>query len=162
MSSVTSTTRGILRRAVLLTAIVAVVIAVVGGVIGYLVVGTDGLWSALIGTGLAVVFAVITAFTLMAALNRPITLFFGIIMGSWLLKIVVFMALLALVTSLDFVHPVVLFLSVVAAVVGTLAVDTIVVMNARQSYASNVVLPGEDRDETTDASRRPDNDPSIS
>jgi hypothetical protein len=157
-----STATPVLRRAIVATLALALVIAAVGGVIGYLVAGTDGLWSALIGTGLAVIFAVITGITLIAALNRPIGQFFAIIMGSWLLKIVVFMALLAVVTSLEFIHPMVLFLSVVAAVVGTLAVDVVVVMTARQSYVSDVVLPGESASTDATAPRDTPDAPPIS
>lgn len=151
MNATPTTTREILRRAVLYTGIVALVIGVVGGVLGYLTVGTDGLWSALMGTGLAILFAVITAVSILAALKYTVTVFFGIIMGAWLLKAVIFMILLAVVTELEFVHPMVLFLSVVAAIVGTLAVDVIVVLGARQSYASNVILPGESGESEADA-----------
>ena len=41
------------------TGLLALVIAVVGGGLGYLFAGTDGLWSALVGVGLAILFAAI-------------------------------------------------------------------------------------------------------
>lgn len=151
MTTGTASTTAILRRTILYTAIVAVVIAVVGGLAGYAVAGVDGLLSALAGTALAVVFAIITAVSVMFAIKQPITVFFGVVLGSWLLKIIVFIALLAFVTSLDFVQPVVLFLSMVAAIVGTLAVDVVVVMTARQTYV-DTALPAQ----STDAPEAPD------
>ncbi|MBF0671438.1 MAG: hypothetical protein IR160_02500 [Salinibacterium sp.] len=143
MSSTANPAAGILRKTIIYTAVVAVVIGVLGGLVGYAVAGMDGLLSALVGTALAVIFAVITAISIMFAIRKPLTVFFGIVLGSWLLKIIVFIALLAFVTSLDFVHPMILFLSMVAAIVGTLAVDVIVVLTARQSYVDPSVLPGD-------------------
>lgn len=134
MTMPSTPTAGILRKSIVYTAILAAVIAVIGGLAGYAVAGMDGLLSALVGTAIAVVFAIITAVSIIVALRRSITAFFGIVLGSWLLKIVVFIAILALVTSLEFVHPMVLFLSMVVAIVGTLAVDVIVVLTARQPY----------------------------
>lgn len=140
MTAASTTTTAILRKAVIYALIVALVIGVVGGLVGYAVAGMDGLLSALVGTAVAVIFAVITAISIMVAVKKPITVFFGIVLGAWLAKIIVFIALLALVTSLDFVQPVVLFLSMVAAIVGTLAVDVIVVLTARQGYVDPAVL----------------------
>lgn len=144
MTSSANPTAGILRKTIVYTAVVAAVIGVLGGLVGYAVAGMDGLLSALVGTALAVIFAVITALSIMFAIRKPLTVFFGIVLGSWLLKIIVFIALLALVTSLDFVHPMVLFLSMVAAIMGTLAVDVIVVLTARQTYVDPSVLPASD------------------
>lgn len=138
--------RSVLRKALIATVVLAVVIAAVGGVIGFLTVGTDGLWSALIGTALAVVFALITVVSLLVALRYTLNAFFGIIMGAWLLKAVLFIVLLSVVRDLPFVHPMVLFLSLVTAIVGTLVIDVIVVLSSRQSYASDVTLPGSERD----------------
>ncbi|QEE61754.1 hypothetical protein FVA74_09345 [Salinibacterium sp. dk2585] len=144
MSNTSNPAPAILRKTIIYTSLVAVVIAVVGGLAGYAVAGMDGLLSALVGTALAVIFAIITAVSIMIAIKQPVTTFFGIVLGSWLLKIIVFIALLALITSLDFVQPMVLFLSMVAAIVGTLAVDVVVVMTARQSYVDDSVLPDAD------------------
>ncbi|MDO9396123.1 MAG: hypothetical protein Q7T71_06240, partial [Herbiconiux sp.] len=76
-------------------ALLAAAIAVVGGVIGYLVDGWTGAVSALIGTAMVLVFAGITAGSILVA-NRftasPLytTLFFVIVLGSWIVKFVLF------------------------------------------------------------------------
>lgn len=143
MTSAPVSARGVLLRALTLTLILAALIAVVGGAIGYAVAGTDGLLSALIGTGLAIVFAAITTVTLLAAIKMSFNAFFGVVLGSWLVKAVLFIALLAVVKGLPFVQPMVLFLSICAAVIGTLAIDVVVAMKSRMPYASGVHLPGE-------------------
>lgn len=134
--------RKILTEVLKYTGLLAVAIAVVGGGLGYLFAGTDGLISALIGTALAVLFASITAASIIGAMRFDIAAFFGIVMGAWLLKIVVFIVILALLRDAPFVHTMVLFLTVIAGAVGTMLIDVIVVFRSRLGYASNVELPG--------------------
>jgi hypothetical protein len=123
------------------TGVLALVIAVVGGGLGYLFAGTDGLWSALVGVGLAILFAAITAASMLVAIRFTLGAFFGIVMGAWLLKLVIFVALLVVLRDQPFVNDVVLFLALVVSIVGTLAVDALVVVRGRLSYVSDATLP---------------------
>ncbi len=129
------------------TGLLAIAIAVIGGGLGYLFAGANGLVSALIGTVLAVLFASITAGSIIGAMRFDIAGFFGIVMGAWLLKIVVFIVILALLRDAPFVQTTVLFLTVIAGAVGTMLIDVIVVFRSRLGYVSDGVLPS-DRDET--------------
>jgi hypothetical protein len=128
-------------------AVLAVLIAVVGGVVGYLVDGWTGAVSALIGTAMVLVFAGITAASILVA-NRytasPLytVLFFVIVLGSWIVKFVLFIVLVVLLRGAEFTNDVVLFLSIVVAVLGTLVVDVVVVARSRMPYVSDVRLPG--------------------
>lgn len=133
--------RSIFVKILVSTGVLAVVIAVVGGGVGYAVAGTDGLWSALVGTGLAVVFAALTAASMLVAIRFRLAGFFGVVMGLWLLKLVIFIALLVLVRDQPFVEPVVLFLSLVVSIIGTLVIDAWVVVRGRLAHASDVQLP---------------------
>lgn len=130
------------------TGLLAIAIAVVGGGLGYLFAGTNGLISALIGTVLAVLFASITAGSIIGAMRFDIAAFFGIVMGAWLLKIVVFIVILALLRDAPFVNTMVLFLTVIAGAVGTMLIDVVVVFRSRLGYVSNVALPSENDDTT--------------
>jgi hypothetical protein len=123
------------------TGALALVIAVVGGGLGYLFAGTDGLWSALVGLGLAILFAAITAASMLVAIRFTLGAFFGIVMGAWLLKLVIFIVLLVLLRDQPFVDDVVLFLALVVSIIGTLAVDALVVVRGRLSYVSDATLP---------------------
>lgn len=123
------------------TGILAIVIAVVGGGLGFLFAGTDGLISALIGTALAVLFASITAASIIGAMRFDIAAFFGIVMGAWLMKIIVFIVILALLRDAPFVQTMVLFLTVIAGAVGTMLIDVLVVFRSRLGYVSDAVLP---------------------
>ncbi|SEN33036.1 hypothetical protein E3O25_06530 [Cryobacterium sp. TMT1-3] len=136
----------VLRRILIYGGWVALGIAVVGSVIGYFVDGGTGVLSALIGTIMSVAFMGITAGSILLA-NRvagnesAIGGFFGIIMGGWLLKFVVFLVLLFVLQDRAWIEPMVLFLCIIAGVVGSLVVDAVVVMKSRMPYASDVVLP---------------------
>ena len=141
----------VLRQILIYGGILALGIMVVGAIVGGLVVGGAGVVSALIGTAMAVVFMGITAASILIA-NRfagkesAIGAFFGIVMGGWLLKFVVFLVLIMLLKDQPWIHPVVLFLSIIAGVIGSLIVDVIVVMKSRMTYASDVILPTSSED----------------
>jgi hypothetical protein len=129
-------------------AILAVVIAVVGAVLGGVFAGWIGVTSALIGTLMAVIFLSITALSILVA-NRFIGsdlcvgLFFGIVLGGWLLKFVLFIVLAVVLKDQPWINPIVLFLSLIAGVIGSLVVDMIVVFRSRLPYVSDAALPGD-------------------
>lgn len=139
----------ILGRALAYGAILTVAIAVVGSVIGYLVAGTPGLISALIGAGLTALFMGFTAGTIVLASratngDASSTLFFGIVLGAWLLKFIVFIAILVVLRGQPFLEPLVFFFAILAAVIGSLVVDVLAFVRARESYVPGVHLPGDD------------------
>ncbi|MET4639470.1 hypothetical protein [Mycetocola sp. 2940] len=130
--------------------ILALAIAVVGGTLGYIFDGNRGLVSALIGTAMSIVFLGITAASILFA-NRWfgtdlfVPIFFGIVMGGWLLKFVLFLVLAVLLKDQPWINPTVLFLSIIAGVIAALTVDVIIVSKSRMPYASDVSLPGDDK-----------------
>ncbi|MDO7881512.1 hypothetical protein [Antiquaquibacter soli] len=138
----------ILARALVYGVILTVAIAVVGSLVGFLVAGVPGLVSGLIGAGLTALFMVLTAGSIVLAAkatkNEPSsTLFFGIVLGSWLLKFVLFIAILLVLRGQPFLEPLVFFFSILAAVIGSLAVDVIAFVGSRVPYA-DVPLPGDE------------------
>ena len=123
-------------------------IAVVGMVLGGIFAGWVGVSSALIGTAMAAVFLSITAISILIA-NRFIGsdlfvgLFFGIVLGGWIVKFVLFIVLIVVLRDQSWISPLVLSLSLIAGVIGSLVVDMIVVFRSRVPYASDVRLPGQ-------------------
>jgi uncharacterized membrane protein len=136
----------VLRRILIYGVYVALAIAVVGSIVGFVIDGGTGVLSALIGTAMSVAFMGITAGSILLA-NRvagnesAIGGFFGIIMGGWLLKFVVFLVLLVLLQDRAWIQPMVLFFCIIAGVIGSLVVDAVVVMKTRMPYTSDVTLP---------------------
>ncbi|GAA3630879.1 hypothetical protein GCM10022200_12090 [Microbacterium awajiense] len=154
MRPTTISSTPVMRAALRWTAGIAVVLAVVGALVGYLVAGTSGLWSALTGIVLAIVFLALTGLSVLVA-NRwyggplYVPIFFGIVLGAWVLKFIAFIAVLLLVRDQPWVDPVVFFLSLVAGVLVSLAVDVIVMVRMRLPYVGEVDLP--DADESGEA-----------
>lgn len=137
----------ILKRILAYGGILALVIAVAGSVVGFLVAGGTGVISALIGTAIAVVFLGITAASIVLATKVAhgqllSGAFFGIVMGAWLLKFVVFFILIVLLKDQPWVQTTVLFLSLVVAVLGTLVVDVVVIARSRLGYVSDLPSSG--------------------
>ena len=143
-------TASVLGRALVYGAILTVAIAVIGSVLGYIAAGTSGLLSALIGAGLTALFMGFTALSIVIASRvtkgePSSTLFFGIVLGMWLLKFVVFIAILVLLRAQPFLEPMVMFVAILAAVIGSLVVDVLAFVRSREPYVGNVALPGDAR-----------------
>ena len=144
-------TASVLGRALVYGAILTVGIAVIGSLVGYLVAGIPGLVSALIGAGLTALFMGFTALSIVIASRvtkgePSSTLFFGIVLGMWLLKFVVFIAILVLLRGQPFLEPLVMFFAILAAVIGSLVVDVLAFVRSREPYVGNVALPGDTAD----------------
>lgn len=142
----TPTSNPVLRRALTWGGLLAAVILVVSSVLGLVFAGVPGLVSALIGTVMAVVFMGITSASILLA-NRYansdlfVGIFFGVVLGGWIVKFIVFIVLVVVLRGVDWLDPTVLFLSIVAGVLASLVVDVLVVAKSRLPYASDVELP---------------------
>jgi len=129
-----------LGRALRYGTIVTVAIAVVGSVVGYAVAGFGGLVSALVGAALTALFMGFTALSMVIASfvtrKKPGSmLYFGIVVGMWLLKFVVFITVLLLVRGQPWVNPYVFFAAMIAAVVGSLVADSVALARTTVPYA---------------------------
>ena len=143
----------VLARALVYGTILTVLIAVVGSIVGYLVAQGPGLVSALLGAGLTALFMVLTVVTIVVAAkltkNEPSSvLFFGIVLGGWLLKFVLFIGILLVLRGQPFLEPVVFFVSILAAVIGSLIVDVFAFVGARVPYVGDVPLEGDTAQES--------------
>ncbi|WP_217183543.1 hypothetical protein [Streptomyces sp. AC495_CC817] len=138
----------ILRRTLIWSAVATGVLAVVAGGIGFAVAQGEGLVSGLLGVLLAALFLAITGISILIA-NRwygdplYVQLFFAIVLGGWLLKLGVFFLVMVLISGQPWVHPTVLFLSIVAGVLMSLVIDAVVLMKMRLPVVSDASLPTE-------------------
>ena len=127
----------VFRKVLVWSARVALAVAVLGAVAGFLLVGANGVWSALVASAIAFGFAGVTVLVLILAARLDIEWFFGLVLGSWLVKLVVFLLVLMAVRGQPWIHPVALWACLVAAVIGQLAVDVVCVVRARMPYVSD-------------------------
>jgi hypothetical protein len=138
----------VLARALLLGGIVTLGVAVLGSAIGFLVAGTSGLASALIGALLAALFMALTAASVLIAgrvtRERPSsTVYFGIVLGAWAVKVIVFLVVVISIRGQAWLSPYVFFGAVISAVVGSLIADLVAIQTTRVTYVGGTLLPSE-------------------
>jgi hypothetical protein len=124
----------VLRRALVLGALVAGVIAVVYAVVGLVVAGGPGLVSGLVGSAFALLFLGVTAVSLLVAgrfQGLGTNAFFAALLAGWLVKFVVFLVAMLALRDQPWVVPGMLFAAVVTTVLASLVVDAVVVSRAR-------------------------------
>ena len=113
------------------TALLTGLIASLGSLAGFFVEGMNGVVSALIGSGLAFVFGALTVVSMMIGRKLSLAGFFGVVMGGWLVKLIGFALLARSLQGAEFINGPVLFLTLVAAILGSLVIDSIAVLSAR-------------------------------
>ena len=126
-----SSSTQVFAKALKLSALLVVSVAVICSIIGFLVVGVDGLWTALIGAAIALVFTSLTVLSVLFGARLPLGGFYGLVLGGWLLKIVLFAVLMAALQRMDFIHGPTLFFAIVLSVLGSLGIDSWVVLRSR-------------------------------
>ena len=126
-----SSSTQVFAKALKLSALLVVSVAVICSIIGFLVVGIDGLWTALIGAAIALVFTSLTVLSVLFGARLPLGGFYGLVLGGWLLKIVLFALLMAALQRMDFIHGPTLFFAIVLSVLGSLGIDSWVVLRSR-------------------------------
>jgi hypothetical protein len=126
--------KSVMTRVLKLGSLLVVGITVLGSVIGFLVAGTSGLLPALAGGAAAFAFTALTVLSLLFGSKLNLGVFLGVVLGGWLVKVLLFLVLFRFLDRAEWLtlsaRPVVFFV-VVAAVIGGLVLDTIVVTKAR-------------------------------
>ncbi len=148
MSERTVSSNPLLRRTLILSAGASAILLVVGSAIGYLVSGPSGLWSALIAVLLAALFLGLTAASILIA-NRwfgdplYIPIFFGSVMGAWILKFILLIVALVVLRGQPWLNPTVFLVALIVSVVVSLVIDVLVMLKMRIPHVSDVTLPTE-------------------
>lgn len=106
-------------------------IALIGGITAWMIAGVAGLISALIGAAMALVFTSMTAISVWLGGRLSLGGFFGAVLGGWIVKLVLFIVLVATLKGATFIVGPILFVCVVVSVLGSLALDAIAVSRSR-------------------------------
>ncbi len=126
--------KSVMLRVLKLGSLLVLGITGLGSGIGFLVAGESGVWAALAGGLAALVFTALTALSLLLGSKLGLGGFLGVVLGGWLVKMVLFLVLFSVLSRADWLtidsRPVVFF-TVVAAVIGGLVLDTLIVTKAR-------------------------------
>lgn len=110
------------------------VLTVVGVAVGYLVDGLAGVWGALIGVLVALIFSGTTVISVWRTSRSSPTTMLAVLMGAWLGKILVVIVVLASIRHLDFYNAKVLATVLMVGVVGSAILDARAVQRGRLTY----------------------------
>jgi hypothetical protein len=127
-----ATTSSQLFRIVLIQgAILTCAIAIVGGLLALLAVGMPGLISALIGSAIALSFTSLTAIAVWVGGRLPLGGFYGLVLGGWLAKVIIFVLILSVLNRVEGLNRPTIFFTIVASVLGGLTIDAVAVLRSR-------------------------------
>ncbi|MCF8548552.1 MAG: hypothetical protein K9G03_01075 [Pontimonas sp.] len=138
----------IARRALLAGVVVTSIIAIVAATAGALMSELAGMLGAFVGAALGYALLGLTPLSIIWGfkLGKGDVLspgFFGAVLGTWLLKFVVFLAAVFWLGDQEWLDRTILFVTIVASVLATLVTDLVVVAKSRMPYVSDVTLPGD-------------------
>ena len=120
-----------------LSILLAVLIALVGSLLGFLIYGLPGVYSSLIAAAVSASFGVLTIFSIRFGSRLPLNGFYGLVLGGWLLKILLFAVLLGSLQGADFISGPMFFFAVVASVLGGLSIDSYLVLSSKLPAVAN-------------------------
>lgn len=132
----TDPARAVFRTALRDMLVLLAVLAVLGIGLGALLAQAPGVWGAVIGVGLALVFSGTTIVSMLVTSGKPATTMAAVVMGAWLGKVIVLIAVLALLRGEDFYDRGVLAAVLVLGVVGSAFLDLRAVRGGRVPYVT--------------------------
>jgi len=115
--------RAVFRTALRDMLVLVAALAGVGVVVGYLVAGTSGLWGAVLGVALTVIFSGTTVISMLKTAGASATTTAAVVMGSWLAKMLVLILALALLRQFDFYDKWLLGGVLMVGVIGAAVID---------------------------------------
>lgn len=123
-----------LRRALIFSVVAVAIVTILGVLVAGIVVGIPGVWGALMGAAIAAGFTIITVAVGLATKNMSPNAQFGVIMGSWILKILVLIGILIVLKGMDFYDRPSFAIVLLVSLVAILAAETIGIKNAKVPY----------------------------
>lgn len=129
-----------LRKALVRGAVALVVLMMLSAGLWAALDGTPGLWGALLGAAIGGVFVLLTAVVVVATARTSPTVTGAVLLGTWLLKLIVAIGLVAALKPLDFYSKRAFALTIVVAMVVVLVTETLAII--RHPAPSVEPVPG--------------------
>ncbi|MFI2704120.1 hypothetical protein [Cellulosimicrobium composti] len=109
-------------------------LTVLGVAVGALVAGLPGVWGALLGVGVALLFSATTVWAMLRTVDATPTTTAAVVMGSWLAKMVVLIVILVVLRGMDFYDRWVFAGVLLVGVIGSAVLDYRAVTRGRVPY----------------------------
>lgn len=128
--------KAVFRRALRDMLVLVAVLAVVGVAVGAVVADdpAKGVWGALIGVAVTLVFSGTTVVSMLRTTGASVTTTGAVILGAWVAKMALLVALFAVLDGLDFYDRTVLVVVVLVGVLGSVLLDYRAVARGRVPY----------------------------
>lgn len=123
--------RAVFRAALRDMLVLVVALTVVGVVVGYLAAAMPGVWGAVLGVALTVIFSGTTVVSMLKTAGASATMTAAVVMGSWLAKMLVLILALALLRQFDFYDRWLLGGVLMVGVIGAALIDYRAVAHGR-------------------------------
>lgn len=130
-----------LRRTLRLGVVGLLVLAPVAGLLGWLVDGSAGLAGAMIGVLVPAVFFGLTAVLALVTLRLSPGALGGVVLGSWVLKLLVLIAVFLVLDQWDGWSRTVFAVTFLVGVIASLALEAVVVLRSQQPYVQPAANP---------------------
>lgn len=127
-----------LRAAVRYGAVGMVVLAVVGVILGAVFAGVPGVWGALVGAAVGGGFILFTGLGVLLTARLSATTAGAVLLGTWLLKMLLAIGVLAAIDNLTFYNRSTLAAVILAALVVVLGAETYGLLRQRTPYVETV------------------------
>lgn len=124
-------TKTVLTKVLKLGTLLLASIALLGSGIGFLAAGWSGLLGAMAGSAMALIFVSLTALSVLIGSRLNLGGFYAVVLGGWLLKMILFIGMTIVLRQFEGLNGVAIFATLVASILGSLAVDGYVVTKAR-------------------------------
>lgn len=132
-----SSAQDLYKKAVAYGSVLAIAIAVIGSLVSVFSVGLPGVFAALIGAAISTSFSLMTIGSVWLGSKLPLNGFYALVLGGWLIKVVLFGVVLAILQGAQNFNGPVFFFAIVAGVLGGLAIDSWLVLKARIPTVDN-------------------------
>lgn len=126
--------REIFQSALRATLIMLGALTILGVGIGGLVAGTPGVWGALMGVGVALVFSGTTIVSVLFTASASPTTMMAVVLGAWIAKMALLLGVLAIAGQLSFYHRVIFAIVMIVGAFGSAILDMYVVVKGREPY----------------------------
>lgn len=138
---VTAVTTSIFRQALNGMLLLVAGLTVLGVIVGLIIDGSAGVWGALLGAGLTIVFSGTTVLTMLKTAGSTPQMMAGVVLGGWVAKMVVLVAALAVLGQFDFYNKYIFAAVLLIGVMASVGLDYRAVSKGRMPY----VVPRQDR-----------------
>lgn len=103
--------------------------------------GLPGVWGVLIGAGVGGSFILLTVITIMGTAKLPPSITMAAVMGSWFLKMVVVIVVMAILSTMDFYTKGALVSMLIGAIIAVLGAEVWGVLTTKAPYVDDPVKP---------------------